>query len=299
MRNLDLENLTDLNCYHVCTNGNDSPTLMKEPEDYIVANNYLAIVTWKLKITLLAFCLMSNHVHFLIACRKRMEAEKFIRLFKRLFSTYLRNKYGTENILHNTKDSISLIDSIQYLRNCIAYILRNPICARICSKLEDYQWSSYSCYFRSGHDTDGIPISTIGVRERRKILRTREDLCTCPYMIHNGIISARSFVRHDIVEKAFYNSGRSFLSHLGTCNDAKMEYEMTYKPLISVKDEELACIAEQISSSRFNGKGISDLTSSEKCSMLKKIYFNNKTSIPQLSRILGLPRELVNKILSS
>lgn len=37
----------------------------------------------------------------------------------------------------------------------------------------------------------------------------------------------------------------------------------------------------------------------KKCSILKPLFFNNRTSIPQLSRILGMSRQLIQRILST
>ena len=146
----------------------------------------------------------------------------------------------------------------------------------------------------SGH------VSDLGTRERRRILKTRMDLSQCPYMIDSeGMIQTRSFVRHDIVEKAFGYSGKFFLASLGTCNDAKMEYEMTCKPLVRVDDKELAEVIDTLVENKFAGRKISGITQSEKCSIIKNIYFNNKTTIPQLSRILGLPKAIIRQILST
>ena len=74
---------------------------------------------------------------------------------------------------------------------------------------------------------------------------------------------------------------------------------MTCKPLVRVNDKELAEVIEALTEKRFAGKHISGLTQSEKCSIIKNIYFNNKTSIPQLSRILGLPKAIIRQILST
>ena len=94
------------------------------------------------------------------------------------------------------------------------------------------------------------------------------------------------------------HSGKSFLYYLGCCNDAKMEYELACKPLLHVSDNELYETIISYVAKRFKNKDLSELTAADKCLMLKSIFFNNKTSIPQLSRILGLPRDLVHRILS-
>jgi hypothetical protein len=73
----------------------------------------------------------------------------------------------------------------------------------------------------------------------------------------------------------------------------KMEYELAMKPLLNVNDTEMAGIAEELAATRFAGKAICELTNSNKCAMIKTLYYNNKTTIPQLSRILGLPRDII------
>lgn len=297
-KNLRLEDVIQENCYHVCTDGHESPLLLNDKDDYDTARIYLAIAAWKTGVQLVVYCIMSNHIHALVTCDERKQADKFIKLFKKLISFYLNKKYGISKALHGIPDSIILIDSIQYLRNCIAYILRNAISAKVCSRIEDYRWSSYSCYFSKKEL--GRHISTLGAREIRARFKTRENLSKSPFYIdEKGDIQDSSFIRHDIVERAFGNSGRFFLLALGTCNDAKMEYEMACKPLMRVNDSEIASVAEDLARTKFNGNGLSDLNTKEKCSMIKNLFFNNRTNIPQLSRVLGLSRNLISQILST
>ena len=300
MKNIELKDLFRGNCYHVCTNGQETPSIIMDKEDFKTAHNYLALAGWKTGIVTLVYTIMSNHVHILIICKERNQAVRYIRLFKRLYSTHLLKKYGISDALRGIEDSISLIDSVSYFRNCVAYILRNALCAKICRRIEDYPWSSYPCYFNKKACERASRIQDLGTRERRTALKTRMDLSKCPYLVNTeGMIEAESFVRHDIVERAFGNSGKFFLTSLGTCNDAKMEYEMTCKPLVRVNDKELAEVIEELTEKKFAGRKISGLTQSEKCSIIKNIYFNNKTTIPQLSRILGLPKAIIRQILST
>lgn len=110
------------------------------------------------------------------------------------------------------------------LMNCIAYIFRNPVSAKVCKKPEDYKWSSYaSCFNDNAKRTITQKVSELGFSKKRLILRTGMDLAPCPFRIdENGMITLDSFVRNDIVEKAFWNSGKSFLFH---CVSAHDEYQ--------------------------------------------------------------------------
>lgn len=300
MKEVSLNELYTGSFYHVCTEGLELVTLLRDEEDYKVAWNYLALSAWRSDVEIVAFVLMSNHVHELIACSNVMPAQKSIRLFKRLLSAYLAKKYGLKKAMRGSGDSITRIDSIQYLRNCIAYIFRNPVTARICAKPESYPWSSYSsCFSKEPIPKSEAMVSRLGFTDKRRLLKTGIDLTCCPLSIDgNGYVTMKSYIRNDLVEKAFWDSGKSFMYHLGTCNDAKMEYELVYQPLMSLSDIDMLNQAEAYVTNRFRGKSIAELTVSEKCSILKPLFFSNKTTIPQLSRIMGLPRELIKKILS-
>lgn len=300
MKELRLKDLHDGNLYHVCTEGLEQTTLMMDDEDYRVSWNYLALAAWRTGVEIVAFVLMSNHIHELITCQDKQQAEKAIKLYKQLLGQYLKSKYGLTRILHGSHDSIVCIDTIQYLMNCIAYIFRNPVSAKICKRPGDYMWSSYtSCFNDHSNRTIVRKVSELGFSKKRSMLRTAMDLTSCPYSIDdNGMITLDSFVRNDIVEKAFWNSGKSFLYHLGCCNDAMMEYELVYQPLMNVSDGEMHRMITRHVAERFRGRAISELSVSEKCSILKSLFFSHNTTIPQLSRIIGLPRELVRKILS-
>ncbi len=299
MKELNLTDIFDGRFYHICTDGLEQVVLLRDEDDYKVAWNYLALSAWKTGAQVAAFTLMSNHIHELVACRDVEQASKTIRLFKKLLSQYLKKRYGMSKTLHETKDCISHIDDVQYLKNCIAYIHRNAVSAKICAKPEDYRWSSYTCFFSPVRQNCGTTVSELGYTRKRKLLKTAFDLSECPLRIDSeGLITLESFVCVDIVEKAYMHSGKSFLYFLGCCNDSKMEYELACRPLMHISDHDLYETFTNYVAKRFHNKDLSELTAADKCSMLKSIFFSNKTSIPQLSRILGLPRNLVHRILS-
>lgn len=300
MNEMNLKDLYDRKFYHVCTDGLEQVTLLKDEEDFKAAWNYIALIAWRMGVEVVAFTLMSNHIHLILACKEVLQADAAIKLYKKLLSMYLKNKYGLKKVLHHTDDCISLIDSVAYMKNCIAYIMRNAVCARICAKPEDYRWTSYACYFSDASPENSFPVSELTFSQKRKMLRTGMNLIDCPLRItEGGLIALDSFVRYDIVERIYRHSGKSFLYYLGCCNDARMEYELTCQPMMHVSDQDMYETVSKYAAGRFRGKDLAELTSAEKCSILKHLFFNNKTSVPQLSRILGLPRPLIRRILST
>lgn len=301
MKDFELNELFKGNIYHVCTDGTNCPVIMKSDDDFKMALIYLSIAASRFSVQIAVYCLMSNHVHVLVFCETRKHAQDFIRHFKQLYSTYLSKTYSMHAAMKGVADSITLIDTLQYLRRCIAYILRNPISARVCKKLDEYPWSSYSCYFTSSdQELDGYSVASMSARLRRRMLRIDRSLEGCTLRIDSdGKPIPRSFVKSDFVERVFSNSGKSFLYYLGSCNDSEMEYDLTIRPQLSATDMDLATRGEEIATAYFMGKSVATLTTQEKCKIVKKLYYSTKTSIPQMSRVLGLPRNLVQKILST
>lgn len=68
--------------------------LFRDLEDFIVGMNYVAVQAFKCGVFVLAFILMSNHLHLLLFC-SREKAEEFIQGFKTVYSRYLWKKYGS------------------------------------------------------------------------------------------------------------------------------------------------------------------------------------------------------------
>lgn len=299
MKDCELKDLYDGTFYHICTEGFEQDIIVKEEEDFYISSNYLALVAWRSGVSVVAFCIMSNHFHVLVACRNRSQTVRYVRLFKQLYSTYLHNKYGDKNALKGSSDSCVLITDIGYFRNCVAYILRNPLCAKVCSKIEDYKWSSYCAYFNSEREIVQYDIHSLKGRRKRQILRTDMDLSGCQYKVSvEGNIVPSSFVRSDMVEKAFKYSGRYFLFQLGSCRDTSLEYELVIRPFMTSDDQEILKIAQKCAIDYYKGRELSELSVGERCAMVKNLYFNYKSSIPQVSRVLGLARSLVRKMLS-
>lgn len=82
-----------MNIYHIYTKGMERGVIFRDDEDYVTAMNYVAIGIQSTSLKLLTFCLMSNHVHFIIHGKIDI-IQKFIISFKIRVSLWIRHKYG-------------------------------------------------------------------------------------------------------------------------------------------------------------------------------------------------------------
>ena len=107
--------------YHICTEGLEKKLLFRDRRDYIYGMNSIPVCALKFNVSVLAFCLMDNHVHFITEGRYE-ECSAFINEYKRRCSQRLRSKYSEVQALHDLKVSIHHIDSEEYLLSSVAYV---------------------------------------------------------------------------------------------------------------------------------------------------------------------------------
>jgi putative transposase len=96
------------------------------------------------KISILAWCLMPNHYHFLM---KQLEDNGITDFMHKLDTSYtkyfnLNSDKRTGRLFENTFKA-KMIDSDEQLLHTHRYIHLNPLIAHVVDNLESYKWSSY------------------------------------------------------------------------------------------------------------------------------------------------------------
>lgn len=116
--------------------------------------------------SILAWCLMDNHVHLLFSDPDGQLSA----IMHRILTKYARffNSLG-DRVGHVFQDRFKSIpiESDSYLLEAVRYIHRNPVKEGLCDMPGDYRWSSYGDYLSGFGFTDtGTILSMLGGRER-------------------------------------------------------------------------------------------------------------------------------------
>ncbi len=93
-----------------------------------------------------SFCLMSNHVHFILEGDKE-KCSMFIREYKRRQSRILNAKYRKSALLDDGEICVKELTNPDYIKSAIAYVVRNPMAAGMPVTPNGYPWSSAETYF--------------------------------------------------------------------------------------------------------------------------------------------------------
>jgi putative transposase len=144
--------------HHIVQRGHDRQVTFAEPRDYERYLDTLGEFKEKHGVAVYAFCLMTNHVHLLLAPREPTGIGK---LMKRLAGRQTRHHNrleGRSGTLWEGLYKSSLLQCDDYLLACCRYIELNPVRARMVAEPQDYAWSS--CRYRLGR-TPPIGSTTI------------------------------------------------------------------------------------------------------------------------------------------
>jgi putative transposase len=131
--------------HHIVQRGHNRKAVFVEPADY---EYYLGnLVEWKthLDVAVHSYCLMTNHVHLVLAPRSDGGAiSALMRQLSARQARYVNRLERRSGTLWGGRFKCSIIDSENYLLACMRYVDLNPVRAGICRHPADYHWSSYA-----------------------------------------------------------------------------------------------------------------------------------------------------------
>lgn len=138
--------------YHIYNRGHNKQQIFLKHQDYHRYINRMETYLEKHDITILAYCLMPNHVHFLIRQDGEEAIQQFIHRLHTSYTMFFNKKYERVGSVFQGRFKARMIDSEEYLLHVSRYIHQNPI--DILSfqgqalSLKDYPWSTYRYYIR-------------------------------------------------------------------------------------------------------------------------------------------------------
>ena len=131
--------------YHVMLRGINRQVIFEDDEDRAkflwTVQHYKKLCGFEVP----AYCLMSNHVHLMIKTSDP-DIGKIFRRIGPVYVRYFNKKYGRTGPLFQTPARSEPLETDERLLSAFRYISRNPVKAGICSKPEDYSFSSWLRY---------------------------------------------------------------------------------------------------------------------------------------------------------
>lgn len=131
--------------YHVMLRGNNRNLIFKNNQDRHKFLELLQKQVDKGFISVIAYCLMDNHLHVLL---REIDGQLTAAMhsISTAYALYFNKRYNRVGHLFQNRYDSENIDDEKYLFTALRYIHQNPVKAGICDEVENYRWSSDRCY---------------------------------------------------------------------------------------------------------------------------------------------------------
>ena len=153
--------------YHVMLRGINKQNIFEDDEDKQKFMQVFTLYKKTCEFEVYAYCLMNNHVHFLIKEGK----EELSKIIKRIGTKYVywyNWKYERTGHLFQDRFKSEAVEDDGYLLMISRYIFQNPVKAGMVNKIFNYKWSGYNDYFGKGGICDyGLILSILSPKEER------------------------------------------------------------------------------------------------------------------------------------
>ena len=254
--------------------------------------NFVPILVQKLPVKVFAFVLMSNHVHFVLSCSRRI-AEEYINKFKSLYSRYYSIKYDSKELLRGIGlDFRELSTQDESFLRAVAYVQMNPVAANISINASDYPWGTGGCFFKT-LKTNTKKVKDISGRTLIKMIHSKIPLPPQYEIEESGYISPSSYVSTAFVESIFRTPNRMNY-FLRTSSKARLVCESP-----SFSDQVLISALKDLCTSLYKTTKFSFLGDAQKSQILKQMHFRFSADPNQLSRVCELPYDTVCTLMES
>ena len=131
--------------YHLCLSAGNHGLLCRREEDYVRMVNCICIAALRTETVVLAFSVMSSHVHL---CVRSYDHEKFMKSLRYMYTRYFNSRYNRRGRLGERYHFVLELDGLYHILTAIAYVLRNPLHHGISATPFGYPYTSANAIFR-------------------------------------------------------------------------------------------------------------------------------------------------------
>ncbi|MBN4073292.1 transposase [Mariprofundus ferrooxydans] len=131
--------------HHITQHGNRRDDVFFNDEDRLAYLEWLQGYCEKHAVDILAYCLMSNHIHLIAVPQANDGLQKVLKPLHMRYAQRINRAHGWRGHLWQGRFFSSPLDEA-YLWSAVRYVERNPVRAGMVKRAEDYRWSSAAAH---------------------------------------------------------------------------------------------------------------------------------------------------------
>ena len=299
--------------WHAYTSGKSTPLLFASLTDFAFVMNIIAqTVAVVAGVKILAFEVMDNHFHFVLAAERSAVME---------FWTYITRRLGRAfPLMKDMELELKPIGSLSSLRNTIVYVNRNGYVANPDHTPFSYPWGTGRHYFLDS--PGGIKLSDCGFNEKREMFRCRTPQLPDEWLVLNLPTSMASPAKTSLADRqnppkrpestvdfvspssycalrfgmAMFRDAHHYFSMLTKNVEAYSELAAELDDGEFLTDAELFTQITKIIREKYGLERLRDLTKAQKLDLARALHYDWRSSNGQIRRILGLTQYEVDSL---
>lgn len=115
-------------------------------EDLLVFFTLVSVIASRMGLTVLAFCPMFNHIHFLFKEISLSELRSFVHRITTAFVREYNTRYERTGPLFKSPFGYSLKKGVKIIMGCVAYVFNNPVAGKMVRTAMEYRWNLLAYY---------------------------------------------------------------------------------------------------------------------------------------------------------
>lgn len=271
--------------------------LFRNEEELDIAMNFIAVATLWTGVSLLAFAIMNNHLHFVLEASLERCHAFYATFQKRLKAYYIRHGRKT-SLVTKAQSGWTIINNLSHLRNELAYVIRNPFVDRTSVNLFAYKWCSGYLYFNDLLpliDSLGKPAAEMSARECRHFNRSRSQDVDSRIRVLDEAALPSSFVDYQRA-MSFFESARQFV--LWTLRNVEPQIAIARRmgDNVVLDDTELWSIVRKVCKDKFDVTGPKQLPNDDRIRLAQTLKYDYGASNAQIARTTGILRQSVDEL---
>lgn len=158
----------------------------------------------KFDVSIIAFCVMNNHVHICLYYEEIQNVSKFMHMINSIYANYYNYSENRVGYVFRNRYYSKEIKDRNQLFNTIVYIHKNPLKAELVYKMNDWEYSTYSDYINREIDKKIIMI-VFDTEENKKTSNEIIEEYLAEANIHLETIYKNRKLLIELVRKMKYN----------------------------------------------------------------------------------------------
>lgn len=281
--------------WHLCTPGDGQSVIFHDKEAYVSMMNLIATCSHDCPdIQIVTFEIMSNHLHMLL-CGPEEKVMAFFDMLHRKLRFNLKRQGSTVSLRQFENANLIPVESLESIRNQIAYINRNNYVVDPDKTPFSYPFGANSYYYcPAAKRCSDSTLGKLTVRERRNLFRSRNIDYPDSWVLYDGYISPVNYVRLDIGEGLFRDA-RHYFHKISRDIESYKEIAAQLGDSIYYTDDELIAVLYRICNQDYNGNKPALLPTKAKQELARTLHFDYNADNGKIARLLKLDKKIVDE----